>query len=745
MNKIILLLAALILISCGSAGDSTVTSSPNIATEGSQYSLNVSTKAAEIILPPSSPVTLQEVSQTSIFSLYREPYSGSFNEGNIDNALVVNLKVLNIPNRTLVPFEITGITVNDIQTMVLNGVSYQPALTGYFELGAQGAVGFADLVIIFKADQVTEGTETMNLKLLSSISTVNSLNVNAVINDSSTTPVIPLPTYTLTKKPVTGAVNEGDPATITLNTTGVPTETVIPWSIIGISSDDIAIMVVNGVSQTPALSGNFIVDNTGSATMVVLFKNDLTTEGAETMTLGIVAAGQPTVSVSINDTSTTPVPIIDTTNPTIALTSITNFVANTYLTVSGVAVDNVGITSVKWINRINNLIVGQGNATLTKNGNYATWTVINLPLQTGNNNIEFTATDTSGRTASEIIVVSGNLATTGQSTAEEPIMVAEKSVEVPEKWPVWPQMQIVDSKLGWEVSQKNIIGTTSRVELYRGQDPFPFCAAYAASILHDQHECMANKTSCESQPRISALSLVSASQQYGGKLNWNNGGNSFLALGKIIQQKGAAQHSKCNYDFITNHRVNKGTDFSQVHMMYNSYRNFAKTDINQMKYWGNELEWKIMSLGFPKPDVKQFTSKTYVSTDDIITDLIINPDCNVVSLSSSNQYKISTVKNPSMDIELGYKEINRLLKSNTPVLVNMCLNANVGFNSCSKHTHIITAQGKATNKTMGDTRTVYKLVTTWGEGWHSAHNDGWVFADALLAGVYEILWLEVDK
>lgn len=434
MKKLwLILISCIVFASCGGGGSDTATSTPTTpSVEGSQYVLNVDTKAAEIILPPASPVTLQQVSQNSIFSLYREPYSGNFNEGNIDNALVVNLKVLNIPNRTLVPFEITGIAVADIQSMVLNGVSYQPALTGYFDLGAQGAVGYANLVIIFKADQVTEGTETMNLKLLSSIATVNSLSVNAVINDTSTTPVSPPPTYTLAKLPASGAVNEGDSVSITLNTTGVAAGTLVVWNIIGISADDIAVMVLNGVSQAPTLSGNFILDSVGSASMTVLFKNDLTTEGAETMTLGVVAAGQPTVSISINDTSTTPAPVVDNTNPTIALTSITNFVENTYLTVLGVAVDNVGIASVVWINRINSVIVGQGTATLTQNGNYATWTVINLPLQTGNNNIEFIATDTSGRTVSEIIVVSGNLATTAatsQTSFDEPTLLAENSNE----------------------------------------------------------------------------------------------------------------------------------------------------------------------------------------------------------------------------------------------------------------------------------------------------------------------------
>jgi hypothetical protein len=88
------------------------------------------------------------------------------------------------------------------------------------------------------------------------------------------------------------------------------------------------------------------------------------------------------------------------------------------MNIEGVAVDNVGISTVTWINRIEGVIVGQGSATLTQFGNYATWTTT-IPLQLGNNNIEILATDTSGRTGYELIVVSGSVAmVSGQSSIE---------------------------------------------------------------------------------------------------------------------------------------------------------------------------------------------------------------------------------------------------------------------------------------------------------------------------------------
>ncbi len=327
MKIFAILATALLLSSCGYMEDlwnrkpTTTTTQPPIDTtvpvlsenpgaDITQYALKVDEKN-EITVPVGSTVTLQEIEQRAIFSLMRTPSVGSFSEGNIDNALVITLKVLNVPNRTRVPFEITGIDATDIEAMVLNGASVPIALGGYFDLGAQGATGYANLVIIFKADQTTEGAETMNLRLISALSNAN-VNISAQINDTSRAPappITPQPEYILRKIPNTSA-NEGNvnrPTTIILTTVGVEEGSTVPWTITGISLDDIESMTVNGIPQTPALGGSFIVGGQGSAGMVLIFKADQTTEGSETMILGLpTVAGNPTISVTINDTSTTP-------------------------------------------------------------------------------------------------------------------------------------------------------------------------------------------------------------------------------------------------------------------------------------------------------------------------------------------------------------------------------------------------------------------------------------------------------
>ncbi len=321
MKIFAILATSLLLSSCGyiddvfsrkqTTVDTTIpTLSENPGADISLYALNVNEKN-EIVVPPGSSTTLQDIAQQSIFSLLRTPTVGTFSEGNIDNALVITLKVLNVPNRTRVPFEITGIGLNDIEAMVLNGASVPVALGGYFDLGAQGATGYANLVMIFKADQTTEGVETMTLRLLSALSNAN-ISTTAQINDTSRTPsppITPAPEYILRKIPNTSA-NEGNintPTTITLTTIGVEQGSTVPWTITGISVEDIESMTVNGIPQTPSLGGSFIVGGQGATGMVLIFKADQTTEGSETMILGLpTVAGNPTISVTINDTSTTP-------------------------------------------------------------------------------------------------------------------------------------------------------------------------------------------------------------------------------------------------------------------------------------------------------------------------------------------------------------------------------------------------------------------------------------------------------
>jgi len=94
-------------------------------------------------------------------------------------------------------------------------------------------------------------------------------------------------------------VDEGSSSVVTLTTTGIQNGQAIPYTIsgVGITSDDIG----------EALTGNFVVQN-GTATKTLNIAADLTTEGQETLTLSLGSQFNSTnVSLTVNDTSLTPV------------------------------------------------------------------------------------------------------------------------------------------------------------------------------------------------------------------------------------------------------------------------------------------------------------------------------------------------------------------------------------------------------------------------------------------------------
>ena len=95
------------------------------------------------------------------------------------------------------------------------------------------------------------------------------------------------------------SVNEGDTAVFTLDTTGVAAGSDLSYTVTGVNGSDIA----------GATVGSTKVGADGKALIAVTTLADTTTEGAETMTVGV--AGQ-TASTTVNDTSLTPPPAAET-------------------------------------------------------------------------------------------------------------------------------------------------------------------------------------------------------------------------------------------------------------------------------------------------------------------------------------------------------------------------------------------------------------------------------------------------
>ena len=102
--------------------------------------------------------------------------------------------------------------------------------------------------------------------------------------------VPPTPTYAIGRS--LSAVNEGSSVTFTLSTTNVANGTVLPYTISGISANDVT---------TGSLTGSFTVSN-NLATATITMSADQLTEGAETATLTLNNAAASNF-VLVNDTS----------------------------------------------------------------------------------------------------------------------------------------------------------------------------------------------------------------------------------------------------------------------------------------------------------------------------------------------------------------------------------------------------------------------------------------------------------
>jgi len=309
-------------------------------------------------------------------------------------------------------------------------------------------------------------------------------------------------------------------------------------------------------------------------------------------------------------------------------------------------------------------------------------------------------------------------------------------------------LRTVDLKEDWQIIEISRAGSRTRINAGVGQDPFPFCAAAAATLLWDQHRCMTDHRDCTLQPRTSFLAVTSASQSLPtNKINPNEGGAPLLSLSRIVESGGGVAHNVCNYDAIEQRRqpfvpiVNNMMMYAAQWKKYRNYspylerfhrRNFLKLAhrINPLRT-AEELE----EILFKSENMKM---------DEVFALIALMPKCFDQDFIPDNRFKIINVRvGDEFDRRTSFDTIKKSLEKNRPVLVNFCLNPDAKVKGCHRHSAVIVAQAQVQNKITGDIRLAYWLVNTWGEDWQSAHSDGWFFAENFITGVYgEVSWLE---
>ena len=201
--------------------------------------------------------------------------------------------------------------------MAINASDFSPAsVSGTVIINS--SAGTSSTVIA--ADQVTEGPEKFVIKLRTGSITgpVVAVSNQITINDTS----VNNPTYSFQAN--VASVSEGQSVKFTLVTTDIANGTLIPYEIIGtgITSADIG---------GAPLTGNFTVNNSGTASidLTITTAADLTTEGNETLTIRLTTApNNPSVSITIVDSSVAPTATFELTNGLFGSTPATSTTQN---------------------------------------------------------------------------------------------------------------------------------------------------------------------------------------------------------------------------------------------------------------------------------------------------------------------------------------------------------------------------------------------------------------------------------
>jgi len=210
-------------------------------------------------------ITLVQEDATPTYALTTS--TTSVNEG---QSFTITLQTTNLVNGTIIPYTISGVSTEDIGGELLSG---------NFIVGVT-------MVKTFTATEdntFDDGNETFTLSIDGT-----STSVNVTIADTSS----PDPSYALSATRTN--LGEGESTTITLTADNVLSGTSIPYTITGVSSEDI--------SGEP-LTGNFTVGSDMSRTYQIAADGQL--EGLETLNFALNVQGID-IDITINDTSNSP-------------------------------------------------------------------------------------------------------------------------------------------------------------------------------------------------------------------------------------------------------------------------------------------------------------------------------------------------------------------------------------------------------------------------------------------------------
>ena len=273
----------------------THTLSSDATTEGTETcSVKLYVDSARTVKVAEASVTINDTSQTPSTPTYViSPSNTSINEG---ETFTTTVTTSNVADGTTLYWQLdqhTGtINAGDFSSGALNG----SGTTSSSQFNFQHTVA---------ADTTTEGEEKFAIVLATDAGFNNIVATSALITINDTSTDSATPTYALSSN--LDPVNEGQFLAITVTTTNVASNTTLYWQFSGtnITASDF---------NEGTLESNIVTDATGSKAFGTTLRNDILTEGSETMLVKLFTdSGRTTqvgntLSITINDTSTSQAP-----------------------------------------------------------------------------------------------------------------------------------------------------------------------------------------------------------------------------------------------------------------------------------------------------------------------------------------------------------------------------------------------------------------------------------------------------
>jgi len=273
----------------------THTLSSDATTEGTEtIEVKLYVDSSRTVKVAEASVTVNDTSKTPSTPTYViAPSKTSINEG---ETLTTTVTTSNVADGTTLYWTLDQHTGNVTVSDFSSGTWQGSGTTSSSQFTFQHTIA---------ADATAEGEEKFAIKLYTDSSLNNNVaNTSPItINDTSTDSGSP--TYSLSSN--LDPVNEGQFLAITVTTTNVAANTTLYWQFSGTN-------ITAADFNEGTLESNIVTDATGSKAFGTTLRNDITTEGSETMMVKLFTDSARTnqvgntLSITINDTSTSQAP-----------------------------------------------------------------------------------------------------------------------------------------------------------------------------------------------------------------------------------------------------------------------------------------------------------------------------------------------------------------------------------------------------------------------------------------------------